>query len=192
MGVPVENLAVDFAAAAVEAQNNDPRSKIGNRPACFSSTTTEILFVLTATMAIMTSSYVAGTVTVISAYVGDDLHATAAEITWITASSSLAAGSFLLFFGRLADLFGRKWLFVGALLLFAIFALAAGFSDDPITLDVMNGFLGLTSAAAVPPAIGALGATYATPSKRKNYVFACFSAGNPLGFVSTFYIHVLR
>lgn len=43
--------------------------------------------------------------------------------------------------------------------------------------------MGLLSAAAVPSAVGMLGAAYEKPSKRKNYAFAYFSAGNPLGFV---------
>jgi MFS family permease len=45
------------------------------------------------------------------------------------------------------------------------------------------GLIGLMSAAAVPPAQGLLGVIYDRPSKRKNMVLACFSAGNPLGFV---------
>ena len=125
---------------------------------------------------------------------------TTAEITWITSASSLSSGAFLLFFGRIADLFGelmmsdrrdntlipssgRKTLFLGSLFLFAVFALAAGFANDPITLDVLTGVMGLFSASAVPPASGILGVAYEKPSKRKNYAFACFSAGNPLGFV---------
>ena len=43
--------------------------------------------------------------------------------------------------------------------------------------------LGLFCASVIPPAQGSLGTTYDRPSKRKNYAFACFSAGNPLGFV---------
>ena len=39
------------------------------------------------------------------------------------------------------------------------------------------------SAASVPPAQGMLANLYPRPSQRKNRVFACFSAGNPLGFV---------
>ena len=39
------------------------------------------------------------------------------------------------------------------------------------------------SATTVPPCQGFLGNIYEKPSKRRNYVFACFSAGNPLGFV---------
>ena len=61
--------------------------------------------------------------------------------------------------------------------------MAAGFANDPVTLNVLSGIMGLMSASAVPPASGILGAAYEKPSKRKNAAFACFSAGNPLGFV---------
>jgi len=96
---------------------------------------------------------------------------------------SLSSGSFLLLFARIADIFGRRTLFIGSMFLFAVFSLAAGFSKTPITLDVLNGMMGLMSASAVPPAQGMLGVIYEQPSKRKNAAFACFSAGNPLGFV---------
>lgn len=105
------------------------------------------------------------------------------EITWISASSSLTGGAFVLFFGKLADFFGRKSLFISSLFLYTVFCLATGFVQTPIALDTLNGVIGLMSAAAVPPAVGSLGATYDHPSKRKNYAFACFSAGNPLGFI---------
>lgn len=78
---------------------------------------------------------------------------------------------------------GRKTLFVGSFLLYSIFALAAGFTNTPISLDVLNGVMGVFSASAVPPAVGILGVEYGKPGKRKNAAFACFSAGNPLGFV---------
>ena len=95
----------------------------------------------------------------------------------------MTAGAFLLFFGRLADMFGRKMLFVNSMGLFAICSLITGFATSALFLDSFNGLLGLCSAAAVPPAVGSLGAIYSQPSRRKNYAFACFSAGNPLGFV---------
>lgn len=160
-----------------------PGDNYGARPAVFSSTFQEVLFVLVATMAIGTSSMASGSVTVITSFVGKELDMSTAEITWISASTSLAGGSFLLLFARIADLFGRRWMFVGSLFLFALFSLAAGFARTPISLDVLTGVMGLMSAAAVPPAQGMLGVIYDKPSKRKNAAFACFSAGNPLGFV---------
>ncbi|MCJ1341091.1 hypothetical protein MMC09_006387 [Bachmanniomyces sp. S44760] len=155
----------------------------GGRPACFRSTVQEIFFVLTTTMAIAMSSFLIGSITVVSSFIGRDLHMSTSEISWISASSSLTAGAFLLFFGRVADMFGRKTLFVISLGMFAVFSLVAGFATSPFYMDCVNGVLGLCSAAGVPPAVGSLGAVYSKSSKRKNYAFACFSAGNPLGFV---------
>ncbi|KAI9657955.1 MAG: hypothetical protein M1821_002612 [Bathelium mastoideum] len=176
-------MANDNSREAIEEIERDSTSKLGERPECFKNTLQEVLFVLTTTMAIAMGSFVTGSVTVVSSFIGKDLNMTTAEITWITSASSLAGGAFLLFFGRVADLFGRKTLFLGSLFLFAVFCLAAGFSKNPITLDVLNGVIGFTTASAVPPAQGMLGVIYEKPSKRKNYAFACFSAGNPLGFV---------
>lgn len=76
------------------------------RPACFKTTVQEVLFVLTATMAIAMGALLTGSITVVSSYIGRDLDMTTAEITWITSSSTLSSGAFLLFFGRIADLFG--------------------------------------------------------------------------------------
>ena len=78
------------------------------RPACFKSTTQEVLFVLTATMAIAMGSLSTGSVTVISSFVGKDLDMTTAELTWISSASSLSSGAFLLVFGKVADLFGMS------------------------------------------------------------------------------------
>jgi predicted MFS family arabinose efflux permease len=66
---------------------------------------------------------------------------------------------------------------------FSISSLIAGFAKNAMYLDIFCGLLGLFSAAAVPPAVGILGAAYEVPSQRKNRAFACFSAGNPVGFV---------
>jgi MFS family permease len=95
----------------------------------------------------------------------------------------LCSGSFLLFFAKIADTFGRRGLLIFSMAAFAISALITGFATNPLYLDVFCGLLGLWSAASVPPAIGILGSAYAVPSKRKNWAFACFSAGNPVGYV---------
>ena len=153
------------------------------RPDCFNSTIQEVLFVLTCTMAIAMPAYVSGMITVISSFVGRDLNMTTAEITWLTSATALASGAFLLFFGGVADLWGRKIMFIASMLLFAVFALVAGFATNAIALDVLMGVMGLFAASAVPPAVGLLGVVYEKPSKRKNWAFACFSGGNPLGFV---------
>ncbi|KAL1584668.1 hypothetical protein WHR41_06937 [Cladosporium halotolerans] len=180
---------IDDSNMAEDTKNDEtleslhPVQTKNRRPDCFSSTIQEVLFVLTCTMAIAMPAYVAGMITVISSFVGRDLNMSTAEITWLTSATSLASGAFLLFFGGVADLFGRKIMFVASMLLFAVFSLVAGFATNAIALDVLNGVMGLFSASAVPPAVGLLGVVYEKPSKRKNWAFACFSGGNPLGFV---------
>jgi len=98
------------SAADEEAATNSlhPVETNNVRPACFNSTFQEIMFVLTATMAIAMGVLVAGSVTVTSSFIGRDLNMTTAQITWISSANSLANGAFLLFFGKVADLFGQS------------------------------------------------------------------------------------
>ncbi|KAJ5101545.1 hypothetical protein NUU61_003767 [Penicillium alfredii] len=161
----------------------DNESGYAQRPKCFNSTVQECLFVLTATMAIGQQSFFQGAIVGVTAAIGSDLNMNSAEVTWINAGASLSSGAFLLSFGKLADMFGRKTLFIIGMAGFTISLLIAGFATNAIYMDVFSGVLGLFAAAVVPPAVGALGAVYEKPSKRKNRAFACFSAGNPLGFV---------
>ncbi|KAJ5160736.1 uncharacterized protein N7482_007740 [Penicillium canariense] len=170
-----EGLAVTLAS--------DDQPSYAQRPKCFSSTVQECLFVLTATMAIGQQSFFTGCIVGVTASIGADLNMNSAEITWINAGASLSSGAFLLTFGKIADMFGRKSLFIIGMAGFTLTLLVAGFATDAIYMDVFSGILGLFAAAVVPPAVGALGAVYEKPSKRKNRAFACFSAGNPLGFV---------
>jgi hypothetical protein len=75
--------------AEILTSSTEPdKSEYSRRPECFKSTLQEVLFVLTATMAIGMSSMTTGSVTVISSFVGRDLNMTTPEITWISAASS--------------------------------------------------------------------------------------------------------
>ena len=158
-------------------------SSFGPRPACFPTTLAEIAFVFQATMATATNSFFQGASAIITASIGHDLGMSQGQITWITASTALTAGAFQLGLGQLADLMGRKLMFVMGMASFSVFALLVGFAKNPFWMDVVCGILGVSSAMVVPPAIGIMGAAYSVPSKRKNLAFSAFSAGNPLGFV---------
>ena len=158
-------------------------SDYGRRPACFRNTLQECLFVLTTTVAVGMSSIFGGSTLCMTNAIGEALDMDAAEVSWIWAGLNLAAGSLLLFFGRTADLFGRRMQLLVSMVTFTIFVLVAGFATNAVFIDVFSGLIGISCAASVPPAIGKLGAVYDKPSWRKNRAFACFSAGYPLGFV---------
>lgn len=98
-------------------------------------------------------------------------------------SCRLVAGAFQLALGQLADLLGRKSMFIMGMAGFSLFSLLVAFAQNPFWILIVCGVLGIPAAMVVPPAIGILGAAYAIPSKRKNAAFSAFSAGNPLGFV---------
>ncbi|KAI0489893.1 major facilitator superfamily domain-containing protein [Xylaria cf. heliscus] len=151
-------------------------TSFGDRPECFKNTLQEIAFVLQATVATASSAFLAGTTLIITVPVSLDLNMTQGQI-------SLVAGAFQLALGQLADLLGRKAMFITGMAGFSLFSLVVAFAQNPFWLLIVCGVLGIPAAMVVPPAIGILGAAYHTPSKRKNAAFSSFSAGNPLGFV---------
>ncbi|OTA06014.1 hypothetical protein A9Z42_0067480 [Trichoderma parareesei] len=101
---------------------------------------------------------------------------------WIVSSYSLTFGCFLLFWGRIADLYGKRLIFIlGSIWVTAVTA-ANPFVPNEIGFNVFRALHGLGAAANVPTAIGILGVTF-PPGKAKNYAFSTYGAGAPLGSV---------
>ncbi|KAK3353579.1 major facilitator superfamily-domain-containing protein [Lasiosphaeria hispida] len=174
----------EAASSGDNSSRSTPQQRaFGERPAVFKSTWQEVAFVFQATNATATSSFFQGASAIITASIGRELGMTQGEITWITASTALTAGAFQLGLGQMADLLGRRAVFIVGMASFSAFALLVAFAQDPFWMDIVCGILGVSSAMVVPPAIGIMGAAYDKPSKRKNLAFSAFSAGNPLGFV---------
>ncbi len=78
--------------------------------------------------------------------IGKDLHATALGLTWVISSFILTAAIFLLPFGRLADIIGRKKVFTAGILLFTISTSLIVFSGSITTLIILRIMQGLSSA----------------------------------------------
>jgi len=79
--------------------------------------------------------------------------ATASQLQWIVTAYALVFGGFLLLGGRLADLFGRRKLFLAGVTLFAASSLVAGFSQNPTMLIVFRALQGLGGALLAPAAL---------------------------------------
>jgi MFS family permease len=88
----------------------------------------------------------------------------------------------MLFFGKTADLFGRKLQLLCGMALLAVLSLITSFAPSPIAMDVLCGFLGLGTAIISPPAIGTMFATY-PEGQRRNKATGALGAGNPVGFI---------
>lgn len=114
--------------------------------------------------------------------IGRDLNIPAARQQWIVSAYSLAFGCFLLLWGRLADVYGKRLIFIWGSAWVCVVTLVCPFIPNEIGFDILRGLQGLGAAANVPTAIGILGVTF-PPGKAKNYAFATYSAGAPLGSV---------
>jgi EmrB/QacA subfamily drug resistance transporter len=85
---------------------------------------------------------------------------------WIVTAYALAFGSLLLLGGRLGDLFGRKWTFVGGLLGFAIASAIGGAAQSFGVLVAARASQGAFGALLAPSALSLLTTTFTDPSER--------------------------
>ena len=69
-------------------------------------------------------------------YIGADLDIDQANLSWIVTGYALTFGGFLLLGGRLADLYGRRFIFIVGVLVFALASLIGGFAqNEPMLLS---------------------------------------------------------
>ncbi|KAI0701230.1 efflux transporter [Cytidiella melzeri] len=112
--------------------------------------------------------------------IGRDLRIMENKLQWIASAFSLSSGCLLLLFGRIADLYGRKLVFLGGIAIMGVFSLGVGFAQTEITLDVLRGVQGMGGAAVIPASLGILAHAF-PPSRARSIAFSTFAAGAPIG-----------
>ncbi|TGO45649.1 hypothetical protein BOTNAR_0649g00010 [Botryotinia narcissicola] len=153
-----------------------------SRPACFSNWAQEWAFVLTVMLASSSTTIIQGVILIMTNTIGQGLKASASQVTWIAAAVGLGSGSFMLFFGKVADEMGRKIQLLIGLLFMSAFALVAAWSPGPYELIVICGLLGTCTAVIAPPALGILFTAY-PEGRRRNMACGALGTGNPVGFI---------
>jgi len=96
----------------------------------------------------------------------NDLHFSQENLQWVITAYSILFGGALLLGGRLADLFGRRRLFVFALALFAIASLLSGLAWSEGSLIFFRALQGLGGALLSPAALALLMTTFAEGRER--------------------------
>ncbi|KAK6346918.1 hypothetical protein TWF696_007018 [Orbilia brochopaga] len=152
------------------------------RPEIFPSFAREAVCLLTLCASVATSTIGSGALQVALPKIGEYYGISGGDLTWIIASGTLTAGSFLLLFGSLSDILGRKRMLFFSYVWFAIWNLAAGFAKSDVVFDIFRGLAGVGTAGSVPACVGILGSTYQRGT-RKNKAFAVLGAFQPLGYV---------
>ncbi|KAK4621816.1 hypothetical protein CLAFUW4_06740 [Fulvia fulva] len=105
-------------------------------------------------------------------------------LSWLIAGYSLTVGTFILFSGRLGDLFGWKKMLVIGYVWFAIWSLIAGLAaySNHVLFVFARVLQGIGPAICLPNGLALLGGLYST-GKRKNMAFAVFGACAPGGSI---------
>jgi EmrB/QacA subfamily drug resistance transporter len=94
---------------------------------------------------------------------------------WIITAYALAFGSLLLLGGRLGDLFGRKWAFVGGLLGFAVASGVGGAAGSFGVLVAARAAQGVFGAILAPSSLAMLSTIFVDPAERGK-AFGIFGA----------------
>jgi EmrB/QacA subfamily drug resistance transporter len=107
------------------------------------------------------------------------LHFSTENRQWIITAYALAFGSLLLLGGKLGDLFGRKWTFIGGLLGFAGASAIGGLATSFGMLVAARALQGAFGAMLAPSALGLLTVTFAgSPDRPKAFgIFGAIAAG---------------
>ncbi|GGP04842.1 MFS transporter [Nonomuraea glycinis] len=88
--------------------------------------------------------------------IGTGLGFELAGLQWVATTFALAAAGFTLLFGRIADLFGRRRLFLAGMALLGLSSLAGGLATSPTMLLVARVAQGLATAIVTPAGLALL------------------------------------
>lgn len=91
---------------------------------------------------------------------GEDLGLSRSGLQWAITAFALPSGGFLLLFGRIADLYGRRRLFLTGLVVFGAASLLATLAWNPAVFLTGRALQGLGAAAIVPTGMSLLTTTF--------------------------------
>ncbi len=115
-----------------------------------------------------------------------DLGITDANLTWVVTSYAIAFGGLLLLGGRMGDVIGRRKVFIGGLVVFALASLLGGIAQTEWQLLTARALQGAGAAAASPTALALITTTFPAgpPRNRAFAVYAAMSgAGAAVGLI---------
>lgn len=101
--------------------------------------------------------------------------------TWPVSVFTLVTGALLFAFGRIADMYGGRTVFLFGMLWYTLWIFIAGFCSNHVALIVARAMQGIGPAAFLPSGVMLLGSMY-RPGPRKNMVFSIYGSFAPIGF----------
>ncbi|MGB9011281.1 MAG: MFS transporter [Aeromicrobium sp.] len=113
-------------------------------------------------------------------YISRDLGISASNQQWVVTGYALAFGGLLLLGGRLADLYGRRRIFMAGLVFFAFASALGGVAQNEAMLLGSRGLQGVGAAMAAPAALALITTTFPAGPLR-NRAFSVYAALSGVG-----------
>src|SRR5437870_12162843 len=95
-----------------------------------------------------------------------NLHIAESTVQWVITAYAITFGGFLLLGGRMADLLGRRRIFVGGLILFTLASLTCGLSTSAGVLIAARAVQGIGAAIISPAALSIVSTTFTEGAER--------------------------
>jgi EmrB/QacA subfamily drug resistance transporter len=112
-----------------------------------------------------------------------DLGFSQENLQWVVSAYALLFGGFLLLGGRVADIVGRRRVFVAGLVVFTVASLVSGLAWNEASLIAARGLQGLGAALITPAALSILSTTFAE-GKERNAALGAWGAVGAFGAVA--------
>jgi len=109
-----------------------------------------------------------------------DLHFSQESLQWVITAYAIMFGGFLMLGGRLADVLGRRRLFIAGLALFTVTSLLDGLAWSEASLIVFRSLQGIGAAMLSPAALSILTTTF-TEGKERNTALGIWGAASGSG-----------
>ena len=113
--------------------------------------------------------------------IGDDLQVGIAPLQWVVDGYNLAYALFLLTGGLLADLYGRRRIFIGGVLIFSGGCLICGFSPNAAVLIFGRVVAGLGAALLLPASLAIVRVVW-TDVRERGHALGILAGCNGLAF----------
>ncbi|TCD53610.1 MFS transporter [Alloscardovia theropitheci] len=110
-------------------------------------------------------------------HISNDLSMSSSQIAWVSNAYALTFGGLLLFFGRLGDIYGRKYVFLAGLVIFTIASFLVGVSQSATMIIAMRAFQGIGSAILAPTTLALLMDTYKGEKRSRAIAYYGVTAG---------------
>jgi EmrB/QacA subfamily drug resistance transporter len=140
------------------------------------------LILLTMSLGVLIAQIDTSVVNLAIKQIGESLHASVSVLQWVVDAYNLVYASLLLTAGGLADIYGRRRIFVLGIVLFTVGSLVCGLAPNAAVLVLGRGIAGLGAALEIPTSLAILTVAY-PDTRERTRALGLWASCNGLAFV---------